>query len=89
MKYADEVDSGIMIPSSLKTACLPAGATALGEPWTPLQPVSTVRFLNKIIFYRMPLLAPCPTPNLEDQGVSLLVWILPFDLTGMGDPTGS
>jgi hypothetical protein len=26
--------------------CLPVGATALGEPWTPLQPVSTVRFLS-------------------------------------------
>jgi hypothetical protein len=25
-----------------------------------------VRFLNKIIFYRMGLLAPCPTPILED-----------------------
>jgi hypothetical protein len=52
-------------------ACLPVGATALGEPWPTLQPVSTVRFLNKIIFYRIGLLAPCPTPILEDQGVSL------------------
>jgi hypothetical protein len=48
-----------------------------------------VRFLNTIIFYRMGLLAPCSTPVLEDQGVSLLVWILPFDLTGMGGPAGS
>jgi hypothetical protein len=30
-----------------------------------------VRFLNKIIFYSIGLLAPCPTPTLEDQGVSL------------------
>jgi hypothetical protein len=53
--------------------CLAVGTTALGEPWPPLQPVSTVRFLNKIIFYRMGLLAPCPTPILVDQGVSLSV----------------
>jgi hypothetical protein len=30
-----------------------------------------VGFLDKIIFCRMGLLAPCPTPILEDQGVSL------------------
>jgi hypothetical protein len=53
-----------------KEACLPVGATALGETWPPLQPVYTVRFLNKIIFYRMALLAPCPIPILDDQGVS-------------------
>jgi hypothetical protein len=34
-------------------------------------PMLVVRFLNKITFYRMGLLAPCPTPILEDQGVSL------------------
>jgi hypothetical protein len=50
--------------------CLPVGATALGEPWPPLQPVSTVRFLNKF-FYRRGLLAPYPTPNMEDQGACL------------------
>jgi hypothetical protein len=53
-----------------KNICLPVGATALVEPWPHLQPVSTVRFLNKV-FYRRGLLAPCPTPILEDQGVSL------------------
>jgi hypothetical protein len=46
-------------------AWLPVGATALGESSPPLQPVSTViRFLNKIIIYRMGFLAPCPTPIL-------------------------
>jgi hypothetical protein len=50
----------------LHNACLSVGATALVEPWPPPQPVSTVRFLNKIIFYRMGMLAPCPTPILED-----------------------
>jgi hypothetical protein len=51
---------------------LSVGATALGEPW-PLynQSPPGVRFLNKIIFYRMGLLAPYLTPILEDQGVSL------------------
>jgi hypothetical protein len=54
--------------------CLPVGATALGEPWSPLEPVFTGRFLNKIIFYRMGLLVPFPTPTLEDQGVSLSLY---------------
>jgi hypothetical protein len=52
-------------------ARLPVGAVALGEPWHPLQPLSTVRFLKRIIFYRMGLLAPCPSSILEDQGVPL------------------
>jgi hypothetical protein len=52
-------------------AYLPVGSTALGEYWPPLQPVSTVRSLNKIICYKMGLLAPRPIPILEDQIVSL------------------
>jgi hypothetical protein len=47
-----------------------------------------VRFLNKIIFYRMGLLAPSQPPSWRTR-VSLLVWTLPFDLTSMGDPDGS
>jgi hypothetical protein len=31
----------------------------------------------------------CPTPNLEDQGVSLSVRNLTLDLSGMGDPDSS
>jgi hypothetical protein len=34
------------------------------------------------------LLASRPTPNLEDQ-ISLFVWLLPLDLSGMGDSTSS
>jgi hypothetical protein len=46
------------------------------QPWVSLgllynQSSPGVRFLNKIIFYRMGLLAPCPTPIVEGQGVSL------------------
>jgi hypothetical protein len=51
----------------------PISTTALGEPWLPWQPVSprlVFRFLNNIIL-RMRLSAPCPTPNLEGQCVSL------------------
>jgi hypothetical protein len=33
--------SSIHILSTLLKACLPVGAAALGEPWPPLQPVST------------------------------------------------
>jgi hypothetical protein len=66
---------------------LPACQSAL-QPWVSLgllydQSPPGVWFLNTVIFYRMGLLAPCPTPILEDQGVSLLVWTLPLDLTGM------
>jgi hypothetical protein len=48
------------------------GATALGMPWVSLgllynQSPPGVGFLNKIIFYRMGFLAPCPTLNLEDS----------------------
>jgi hypothetical protein len=39
-------------------------------------------------FYSVRLLASRPTPNLEDQ-VSLFVWLLPLDLSGMADPTSS
>jgi hypothetical protein len=46
------------------------------QPWVSLglvynQSPPGVRFLNKMIFYRMMLLATCPTPILEDQGVPL------------------
>jgi hypothetical protein len=59
---------------SLQTV-IPACQSAL-QPWVSLgllynQSPPRVRFLNKIIFNRMGLLVPCPTPILEDQGVSL------------------
>jgi hypothetical protein len=43
------------------------------QPWVGLgllynQSPSGVRFLNKILFYRMGLLAPCTTPNSEGPG---------------------
>jgi hypothetical protein len=46
------------------------------QPWVSLgllynQSLHGVRFLNKTIFYRMGLLAPCPTPILKDQDFSL------------------
>jgi hypothetical protein len=49
---------------------------AVLQPWVSLdllynQSPPGVRFLNKIIFYKMGLLAPCPTPILEDYGVPL------------------
>jgi hypothetical protein len=52
-------------------ACLPElqSWVSLGLLYNQSPP--GVRFLNKIIFYRMELLAPCPTTILEDQGVSL------------------
>jgi hypothetical protein len=65
-------------------ACLPVDATALGEPCPPVQPVSTVHFLHRIIFYRMRLSAPCPTPILYPltlpAWVALLVVKLPPEL---------
>jgi hypothetical protein len=46
------------------------------QPWASLgllynQSPPGVRFLNKIIIYRMGLLVPCQAPILEDRGVSL------------------
>jgi hypothetical protein len=46
------------------------------QPWVSLgllfnQSPPGVTFLYKIIFYKIGLLAPCPTPILEHQGVSL------------------
>jgi hypothetical protein len=40
-------------------------------------------------FYGMRLLASRPTTNLEDTRVSLFVWLLPLDLSGMGAPTSN
>jgi hypothetical protein len=58
---------------SRRDSNLPACQSAL-QPWVSLglvynQSPPGVSFLNKIIFYRMGLLAPIPT--LEDQGVCL------------------
>jgi hypothetical protein len=46
------------------------------QPWVSLgllynQSPPGVRFLNKITFYRMGLLAPCPTPILEDESIHI------------------
>ena len=35
------------------------------------------------------LSALSPTPNLEDQGSTLIVWSLPFNFSGMSAPTTS
>jgi hypothetical protein len=41
-----------------------------------------------ILFYGMGLSAPCPTPDLEDQGIPFSLGHH-LDLSGMGDPTSS
>jgi hypothetical protein len=92
--------------------CLPVGATALGEPWPPLQPVSTAFYACQwalqpwvnlgLLYNQSPLLDfwtklfftgwgcnPHAQPSSWRTWVSLLVWTLPFDLTGMGGPAGS
>jgi hypothetical protein len=50
-------------------ALIPACQSAL-QPWVSLGLLYNisplVRFLNKIIFYMMGLLAPCPNPILKD-----------------------
>jgi hypothetical protein len=56
-----------ILPACLP-ACLPVGATALGEPWPPLQPVSTVRFLNEIIFLLNGVFGPMPNPQSGGPG---------------------
>jgi hypothetical protein len=80
------------------------GACTIGQKWPQylvdsVSPPLTIIKIKKISeaacyvseqnsFYGMKLLAQCPIPNVEDQ-VSLLVWTLLFDFSGMGDPTGS
>jgi hypothetical protein len=39
-------------------------------------------------FYGVRLLASCPTPTWRAR-VSLFIWLLPLDLSGMGAPTTS
>ena len=39
-------------------------------------------------FFTVWVISPKPTPNLEDQEC-LFIWLLPFDLSGMGGPVGS
>jgi hypothetical protein len=65
-------------------------ATALGEPWPPWQPVSprlVVRFLNNILFTRLG--QPHAQPPTWRARVSLVVWTLPFDISGMTGPTST
>jgi hypothetical protein len=37
---------------------------------------------------RVEVVPPHPTPNLENQRLHF-IWPLPFDLSGIGDPTGA
>jgi ABC-type transport system involved in cytochrome c biogenesis permease subunit len=61
-------------------------------PWPPLSSLSTEAWfqVSRLLYFftvrgRQPLVQP-PTWRTR---VSLLVWIIPFDLSGMGDPTSS
>jgi hypothetical protein len=74
---------------------LPFGATAQDELWPPEQSASILLYSEadclvseQFSFYGVRLLASRPTHKLEDQGI-LFVWLLPFDLSGMGAPTSS
>jgi hypothetical protein len=55
---------------------------------------SSTAFLQRLwrfrwtVDFRVGYLAPCPTPNLEDQGLHF-IWPLHFELSGMGGPTMS
>jgi len=89
----------------------PLGATALGDPWPPQQPVSValcpsspstaLYFVNNCFssfrgwlsgfgtnyFYRVRS-APRPSPTWRTR-VSLFVWVVALDLSGMGGPNSS
>jgi hypothetical protein len=43
-------------------------------------------FLNKLVFYGVWMSTSCPTPNLENWGVSIFVWNLTLDVSDLGDP---
>jgi len=59
------------------------------QQWFPILPRLVVRFLDRLIFYGVGLLAPRPTPNLEDQGIPFRQGVVTLDLSGMGGPTSS
>jgi hypothetical protein len=74
---------------------LPLGATAQGELWPPKQSASILFYSEadclvseQFSFYGVRLLASRPTPTCRTR-VSLFVWLLLLDLSGMGDPTSS
>jgi hypothetical protein len=63
---------------------MPASQSAL-QPWVSLgllynQSPPGVRFLNKIIFYRVGLLAPCPTPILEESIIIVLIILISINI---------
>jgi hypothetical protein len=60
------------------TSFLPLGGTAQGELWPPEQSASILLYSKadclvseQFSFYYVRLLASCPTPNPEDQGIPL------------------
>jgi hypothetical protein len=74
---------------------LPLGPTAQVELWPPEQSASILLYSEadclvpkQFSFYDVRLLASRPTPTWRTR-VSLFVWLLPLDLSGMGDPTSS
>jgi hypothetical protein len=53
------------------------------------RPAAIVKTFSTVkAFYWLGPSTPRPTPNLKGQGI-LFVWIIFFDLSGMGDPTSS
>jgi hypothetical protein len=54
----------------------------------PTYPRLVVRFLNNILFTGWGCQPHAQPPTCKAR-VSLLVWTLPFDLSGVGDPTSS
>jgi hypothetical protein len=66
----------------LLTNMIITGTTALCEPWP------SSGFLNKLIF-TVRGFQPHVQPATWRTRVSLFVWLLPLDLSGLGGPTSS
>jgi hypothetical protein len=71
----------VFIAWCLTTLLSFTGAAALCEYWPS-------PWFRKSKFFLGEVVAPSQNPNLEDQKLHF-VWPLPFDLSGMGDPTRS
>jgi hypothetical protein len=51
--------------------------------------VIIIGFLTILLFYGDGFVSPVPQPPTWRTRVSLFVWIITFDLSGMGDPASS
>jgi hypothetical protein len=87
--------SAMVIVYPILPSFLPLGATAQDELWPPEQSASILLYSGadclvsqQFSFYGVRFLASRPTTTWSIR-IFLFVWLLPLDMSGMGDPTNS